>query len=58
MDALYNYVIHFNFYTELWAAMPRESVRDYFNGVKNENILFNKTIEGLIKDVKKKNEQA
>jgi len=57
MEALYGYFIHFNHFTELWAAMPREGVRDYLNGVENKDILYHTNMESLIKEIKAKEDE-
>ena len=28
---LYNYLFHFNYHTQLWYAIPRDKIREYFN---------------------------
>lgn len=33
-DEYYNYLFHWNNYTNTWNCFPREGIRDYFNGIK------------------------
>lgn len=50
MDALYNWVFHYNPHTKLWAAFQREDFQDYFNG-KYDRVIkgkYQKTLEELI----------
>jgi hypothetical protein len=55
---MYNYLFHFNPYTNLWSAFTRENKDKYFNGqLSNEEKLENKKINVLIKELKNKNKQ-
>jgi len=36
MTNLYDYVFHFNGYTNLWYAVQRDRINDYFNGSKTD----------------------
>ncbi len=50
MDALYDWLFHYNSHTKLWAAFKREHMQDYFNG-NYENVVKSKsqkTLEELI----------
>lgn len=44
---LYDYVFHFNSYTQLWSAIPRDSLTNYWNGKVDERILSSKDIHTL-----------
>lgn len=44
---LYDYVFHFNSYTQLWSAIPRDSLTNYWNGKVDERILSSKDIQTL-----------
>jgi hypothetical protein len=47
---LYDWLFHYNYHTNSWAAFRREDVQDYFNGVY-KNVIKSKaqkTLEGLI----------
>jgi hypothetical protein len=47
--ALYDYIFHFNSYTEYWNAIKRDRKDAYFNGELNENeVIKNKDINILI----------
>lgn len=48
MENLYNYVIHFNHYKELWYAIPREKYQEYWNDHKADGILCAKDINVLV----------
>ena len=50
MDALYDWLFHYNPHTKSWAAFRRENMQDYFNG-NFENVVKSKsqkTLEELI----------
>ena len=50
MDALYDWLFHYNPHTESWAAFKRENMQDYFN-CDHSNVIKSKaqkTLEGLI----------
>lgn len=56
-NKLYGYIFHFNDYTGLWAAIPRELEKDYFNGGManriNSKILFAKDMNTLVEFLEK-----
>ena len=46
---LYDYIFHYNPYTELWAAFKKEDKENYFNGDKPRNeIIKCKKIQDLV----------
>jgi hypothetical protein len=50
MDALYDWLFHYNPHTKSWAAFRREHMQNYFNG-DHENVVKSKsqkTLEELI----------
>lgn len=48
MGELYNYIFHYNHYTELWNAIPREMYNKYWDNDDNESILKSKSITTLL----------
>lgn len=46
MDALYDWLFHYNPHTKSWAAFKREYMQDYFNG-DHENVIKSKTQKTL-----------
>lgn len=56
MKNLYDYLFHYNPYTDEWSAFKREDSNKYFNGeIPEENILKSKnimTLFGVIKRIK------
>jgi len=47
----FDYLYHYNPYTELWACFCRDDYRNYFNGSKSiEKIGKGETIEQALKD--------
>lgn len=53
MDALYNYLFHFNPYTELWSAFNRDHIAEYFNG-DMKHVTSSKDKDELISIIRKK----
>jgi len=47
-EFLFNWVFHFNPYTEKWAAIPRETYSEYWNDYKNESVLRSKDLNTLL----------
>lgn len=46
MDALYDWLFHYNPHTKSWAAFKREHMQKYFNG-EHENVIKSKTQKTL-----------
>lgn len=44
---LQDWVFHFNVYTELWAAIPRETYNKYWNEPNNLGVLKSKSFKTL-----------
>jgi len=53
MSRLYNYVFHYNHYTELWNAIPRELYVKYWDNDELDGILKSKNISTLIEIITK-----
>jgi len=47
-EMLYGYVFHFNPYTKIWAAIPRDIYNDYWNDANLEGVIRSSKIETLI----------
>lgn len=47
-DILYDFVFHYNIYTNLWAAIPRELYTKYWEDYSNPGILRSSKLETLI----------
>lgn len=48
MENLYNYVFHYNDFTELWSAIPRELYNEYWDDSDSEGVIQSKEINVLI----------
>ena len=48
---LYDYVFHFNPFTENWSAIPRIKYIAYWNDDNHPEIIKNKDIDKLIKQI-------
>lgn len=48
MNPLYDYVFHYNHYSELWNAIPREKYVAYWTNENVEGVLKAKEIHVLI----------
>lgn len=46
-DSMYDWLFHYNHYTNLWNTFRREDVQDYFNGTL-ENVISSKKQSTLI----------
>jgi hypothetical protein len=46
--SLYNFVFHFNAYTGLWSAIPRDSYNNYWTDYPVHGILRSKSIDTLL----------
>ena len=44
---MYDWVFHYNTYTEEWAAIKREDYNDYWSDAKHPNVLRSKKFETL-----------
>jgi hypothetical protein len=47
---MHNYIFHYNEYRNVWTAVPRELIADYFNG-KAENLTESADIVDLIQEI-------
>ena len=56
MSELYNYVFHYNHFTELWSAIPRDKYNQYWDNDESEGILqskeFTTLVSIIVKDIK------
>jgi hypothetical protein len=48
MERLYNYLIHYNPYTKLWNAIPRDSYPAYWSNRKVDGVISSTKIKTLI----------
>ena len=48
MEKLYDYLIHYNHFTKLWNAIPRDSYPAYWSNRKVEGVISSKKIQTLI----------
>lgn len=56
---LYNYLFHYNEYTNIWSAFTRDNYTKYFNGeLKDEDIYKSKNIMTLINVLMKKRRES
>ena len=55
MSELYNYVLHYNHFTELWNAIPRDKYNQYWDNDETEGVLQSKSIDTLINIICKGN---
>jgi hypothetical protein len=46
-SSIYNFVFHFNAYTGLWSAIPRDLYNDYWTDHTTHGVLRSKSIETL-----------
>ena len=45
---IYDYVFHFNHYTETWSAIPRDKYKEYWNTPDTNGVLKSKDINVLV----------
>lgn len=53
MSKLYNYIFHYNHYTELWSAIPRELYVKYWDNDDVDGVLKSREISTLIEIIEK-----
>jgi hypothetical protein len=53
MSNLYDYVFHYNHYTELWNAIPRGVYERYWNNDDVAGVLKSKNVNTLIEMITK-----
>lgn len=53
MNRLYDYVFHYNHFTELWSAIPRELYNRYWDNDDIKGTLKSKNINTLIEIITK-----
>ena len=53
MSNLYDYVFHYNHYTELWNAIPRSVYERYWNNDDVAGVLKSKNVSTLIEMITK-----
>ena len=47
-DYLYDWIFHFNIYTKLWNAVPRETYNEYLNNHEAEGIIRSSSFGTLL----------
>jgi hypothetical protein len=47
---MHNYIFHYNEYRNVWTAVPRELIAEYFNG-EVENLTESRDIVDLIQEI-------
>jgi hypothetical protein len=47
---MHNYIFHYNEYRNVWTAVPRELIAEYFNG-EVENLTESRYIVDLIQEI-------
>lgn len=58
MNKLYNYVFHYNHYTELWSAIPRELYLQYWTDDSLKGIKRSSDIKTLMELITKGEENV
>jgi len=53
MTDLHNYVFHYNQYTNLWNAIPRDLYNQYWSNRKLKQVLSSKDLDTLIELINK-----
>jgi hypothetical protein len=53
MNRLYDYIFHYNHFTELWSAIPRELYNRYWDNDDIKGTLKSKNINTLIEIITK-----
>ncbi len=48
IDYLYDWVFHFNIYTDTWAAIPRDKYTDYWSKANLEGVIKSTSFNTLI----------
>jgi hypothetical protein len=54
MELLYNYVLHYNPYQELWFAIPREKYLEYWSEQNVPGVLSAKDVNVLVEVISKR----
>lgn len=56
MSKLYDWMFHYNHFTELWAAIPRDLLANYWNNDDVKGVIksrdFNTLVEIITKEIK------
>jgi hypothetical protein len=53
MNSLYNHVFHYNHVTELWSAIPRDKLNEYWSNYETEGVLRAKEFTVLVELINK-----
>ncbi len=53
MNKLYDWVFHYNHFTELWNAIPRDKYNNYWDNDDLDDVLKSKNINTLIEIITK-----
>jgi hypothetical protein len=51
--SLYGFVFHFNHYSGLWSAIPRDQYNQYWSDSKTDGVLRSKNMETLVEIIQK-----
>ena len=55
-DKIYDWVFHYNIYTNTWNAIPREKYSEYWNDNKINGVISSRKIETLIEIINRGDE--
>jgi hypothetical protein len=47
-EVLYGYVFHFNPYTKIWSAIPRDNYSEYWNDANLEGVIRSSKFETIV----------
>ena len=53
MNNLYDYIFHYNHYTELWNAIPRDLYTKYWDNDDLNEVLKSKNVDTLVEMITK-----
>jgi len=53
LEHLHNWIFHYNAYTKLWAAVPRELYNDYWSNFDLEGVIKSSSFKTLIEIINK-----
>ena len=54
MELLYDYILHYNPYQELWFAIPRDKYLEYWSSQEVDGVMSAKDVNVLIEVICKK----
>lgn len=47
LSYLYDWLFHYNHHTGFWAAIPRDTIAEYFNNYSSDKVLRSKSLATL-----------